>query len=192
MSGTWATGWVAGDVVTAAEYAKGVGAISAVTLGSAQATIDVSSIVAGYGDLEIEFLARGDTAATTANLFLRFNNDSGANYDYQVLVASAGTVSSAETFGQTSGAVGVIPAASAGASLAGGGIIHIPGYAGTTFNKVALCTTTYKIGTSSGNMTKRDNAIFWRNSAAITRVTLLLSAGNFATGSYVVVRVKGI
>lgn len=192
MSGTWASGWVTGDVVTAAEFTKGMGAISAVTLGSAQATLDVSGIVDDYGDLEIEYLVRGAAASSTVNLLLRFNNDSGSNYDYQTIVTSAGATSSGETFGATSGQVGVIPAASAAAGLAAGGTIHIPGYAGTAFNKVANCYAAYKVGTSSGNLTKRDHSIFWRSSAAITRVTLLLSSGNFDAGSYMALRAKGI
>jgi hypothetical protein len=54
MSGTWASGWATGDVVTAAEIAKGVGAIYDTTLGIASASIDVTPIVGTYAHLIFE------------------------------------------------------------------------------------------------------------------------------------------
>ena len=53
-------------------------------LGASTASITfLNPLPTGFRHLLIEWFARGDTVATSTPLILRFNNDSGANYDYQ-------------------------------------------------------------------------------------------------------------
>lgn len=185
MSGTWPSGWVAGDVVTAAEFAKGVGAIYNTTLGSAAASVDVTGIIAGYAHLFIVCHLRGDTAATTAQVLMRFNNDSGANYVRQRIDAASTAVNASQATGQTSTFVGDCPAASATASLDSTHLILVSNYANALSFK--SCVSVYfarwaasvmEVGVSGGD---------WASAAAINRVTLLPSAGNFAIGSRVTI-----
>lgn len=183
MSGTWASGWVAGDIVTAAEYKKGAGAIFDTVLGGSAANIDITGIVATYTNLMLYLSARGDNATTSIGVIMRFNNDSGANYDYENLTASAATVASTETIATTSAFIGNCPANTAGASLFSSHSIFIANYAGTTANKTAEATAALKYGTASGNMVRYLTSCFWRNSAAISRITLLPATGNFVAGT---------
>lgn len=185
MSGSWATGWVTGDVVTAAEFKKGMGAIYDTTLGVASASVDITGIVADYAHLRLVAYLRGDTAATAIVVNARFNNDSAANYDVQSLTGTGSGPSASESFGQTSVRVGRCAAASAGANLFGIIVVDIPHYAGSANNKIALSHCADKIGTATTNIVNEHNSAAWRSSAAISRITLLPSAGNFAAGSRV-------
>jgi hypothetical protein len=182
-SGTWPLGWATGDIETAAEFKKGIGAISDTTLGGSAANIDVTSIVATYAHLLVVIYARGDTALTSTPLSLRFNNDSAANYDYQQLKGSAAAATASETFAQTAMVAGNMAANTAGANLFSAHIMFIPHYAGSANNKIALSIASLKTGTTTGLMT--DNLVggFWRSSAAINRITLLPAFGNFVTGT---------
>lgn len=192
-SASWANGWLTNDVVTASEFAKGIGAIYDTTLGSAAATIDVTGIVAVYAHLMIEVYGRGDTAATATNLTMRFNNDSAANYDYQLTVVAGAVTSPAEVFGATSLYCGAIPANTAGANLLSQNRIEIAHYAGATNNKTALVQFGYKIGTTAAASNVNVGAVggFWRSSAAINRITLLPAAGNFVAGTRVTIYAMG-
>jgi len=76
----WSTGWVAGNLVTAAEFGKGVGCIYDTTLVGTPASIDIPGIVATYAHLLIMHSLRGDIAGTGANLWLRFNGAASDMY----------------------------------------------------------------------------------------------------------------
>lgn len=191
MSGTWASGWALNDIVTVSEFAKGVGCVADSTLGAGAASIDFSGIPTTYGHLLIIVQARSDTAATATNLLLRFNNDSGTNYDTQLHSGSAAASTAAELFAGSAMTIGAIAAATAGAGLAGTAVIFVPNYAGTTFNKTANGNYDNKIGTATANMTVGRIAGQWRSTAAINRVTIFATAGNLVTGSRVGVYVMG-
>jgi hypothetical protein len=157
--------------------------VAEVTLGSAAASIDFTSIAEDWSHLMLALYLRGDTAATTVNLLVRINGDSGGSYDYQRLTGNAGTAGAAEAFGQTSALMGVIPANTAGANVFGGGLILVPHYAQAANQKYLLSFFGYKIGNVSTNLDVAIRSGFWRNANAITQITLLPSAGNFVTGS---------
>jgi hypothetical protein len=125
---------------------------------------------------------RGTTAATAVNSLMRLNGDTGSNYDNQRMNASGATPDAGESFGD-SGMNLSIPAASATASVFGGHVIFIPNYVVTTQNKVALIFGARKIGTASTNLQTRMDVAFWRNSNAITSVTLLPTSGNLLADS---------
>lgn len=192
MSGTWGTGWATGDVVTAAEYTKGAGAVFDSTLSSAAASFDITSINGSYAHLLLTLYLRGDTAAATTTALLRFNADTAANYDYQRLSGSAATASAVETFAATSIQIAsVIPANTAGANLFAQIDVWIPHYAGSANNKDVVASFAHKQGTATGNLTVGDVAGFWRSNSAITQITVLPGAGNFAAGSRATLHVFG-
>lgn len=191
MTGTWATGWATGDIVTAAEFKKTAGSVFDTTLGGSAASIDVTSISGTYAHLLMTIYARGDTAATLTQMLIRFNGDSGANYDYQALEGSAATASAGEAFGQAQIAVGVIPANTAAANLFGGIQVFVPHYAGSTNNKSAVAIITNKIGVATTNIRTTAVGGFWRSNAAINRVTFLPAAGNLVAGTRVTIHALG-
>lgn len=191
MSGTWASGWVAGDVVTAAEHKKGMGAIFDSTLGAPAATIDLSGIVATYAHLLIIAQLRCDHATVNAAAGIRFNNDATAIYDWERVYGVAATPTSAETFADTSGQLGNIPGSSVAAGIAATMSIFIPNYAGTTFNKSYTSTINHKGGVTSGTVLAGTWGGQWRNTAAINRITLVQTGSNFIAGSRVTVYAMG-
>jgi hypothetical protein len=154
--------------------------ISAQALAAPAATIDFSSIPATYTHLLLMWNVRGTAAAALANMSLRLNNDSAGNYDSVRQIDGTGVTAAAGT----SLALAQIPANTATAGQAGTGRCELPYYVDTTFRKsvngiggaveTVGTTTTYHVYNSYGT---------WRNTAAVTRATLILDTGNFATGS---------
>lgn len=143
----------------------------------------------GYRHLEIEWYARGDTAATSTGILLRFNNDSAANYDTQKLWGNAATTTAAESLAATSIAAADMPANTATAAYFGTGRILIPHYAGTTGNKTAVSNYGYFTANTTGTGFSQQNIGKWRTTAtAITRLDLIPAAGNFASGSLFILR----
>lgn len=157
--------------------------LSDTTLGADTASFDITPISGSYIALKLSVYARGDTAAAATTLALRFNNDSGANYDHQYVLGSAASATAAETFAATSASFGAIPANTAGANLFGEAEVWVPHYAGAVNNKTFVSNFAHKSGTASGNLQSGQYAGFWRSNAAISRITILPGAGNFKTGS---------
>jgi hypothetical protein len=189
--GTWLAGWATNDDVNASEHAKGVGAIFDKTLTDVAATVEIAPIIQSYGHLMLVVYARGDAALTVANVWLRFDGDSTANYDNQSLVGGGATASAGETFADSFVSVGNIPAASASANSFGAKTILIPHYAGSSNNKVVRTSSSVKWGTTTGTMQRTRLAGFWRSISPVTRMTLLPSSGNFVAGSRFTVYVMG-
>ena len=146
------------------------------------ASVTFSSLGA-YTHLEILWSARGTEVAASTNLNLTFNSDTGSNYDRQLVSGSAATASASEAIGGTFAVIGAVAAASATAGLAGTGVLRVFDYRGTTFQKGGISNENLRRGTTSGNVFTRQWSIGWRNTAAVTSVTITLAAGNFVAGS---------
>lgn len=161
--------------------------ISKVTTAGSQATVPFSSIPGTYTHLRVLWQARFSDAATTEDLLLQLNGDSGTNYFSQLISATAAsTPSAAQVVGTSAAHVGLVTAASATANFAGSGVIWIPNYAGTTFNKQIFTTDGGWIGTASGNGNVQTWFDTWNNTAAITSMTFSdAGGGNFVNGSVI-------
>jgi len=159
--------------------------ISQTVLSSAAASIVLSSIPSTYTNLKLVYQARGTSALAAQTILLRVNADTGANYDTQVIRAYGSTVQGFDSFAGTSFELGSIAAASAAAGLSGSGEIEIPNYKGTSFNKSIISSVNHKEGTASGNIREVLTAGYWRNSAAITSLTLLAGGNNLDAGTVV-------
>lgn len=167
-----------GGAVPVAAFAK-----IACTSPSATTTVTFSSIPGTYSNLELKILGNSQAAATTDTLTMRFNGDSGANYDNEFIQANTSTVtgsgSNADTGIKLASVVGSTGIATGGTPVN----IEIPGYAQTSLQKGALSQVGLKIGTSNVNQ------LFyigyqgtWRNTAAITSIALILGS-NWTSGS---------
>lgn len=152
------------------------------------ASLTVGSIPGTYKSLVILFNGRGLTAAQYIDMLLRFNADSGANYDSQLFIATATTPGYSANHGQTSLIAGYIAAASASANRSGSIRIDVPAYAGTVFDKEIVGMSSMVFTTSAGTSAQVLGGA-WRPSTpeAITSITLLASAGNLAEGSELLV-----
>lgn len=168
---------------------SGAGAMTLITdtlvgVGGA-ANVDFAAIAGTFKALRIYANARSDTAAATTTLLLRFNADSGANYDDERMAATTGTASGAEDLAATSINLGTIPAASATAGLSTGYVVDVYDYASTTFQKWLYSVGGAKDSVVTAHIANRICFGAWRSAAAVTEVTLTPGAGSFIQGTRV-------
>jgi len=158
--------------------------IAQVVVGTAAATIDFTSIPAGYETLTLDVMGRGSDAAALVNLMCRLNADSGGNYDYQVIEGvGAATVIDANAQAATFWRLGGFSSAGATANKASVAHVVIPSYARTVFQKTMISTPLGVTSQTTTAITLDFTAGVWRSTAAINQITLLLSAGSFVTGT---------
>jgi len=114
---------------------------------------------------------------------IRFNNDSGNNYDYLLVDAlHSDTFGTGEGLGVSSI---VFSPDAAGGSFGNAFIAWIPGYTGTTLEKSIIVQTQYKYSEATGNLQHIVAHGWWRSTAAITRIDLdVITADDFVTGSH--------
>jgi hypothetical protein len=182
--------WKPGAAGSGGSGGGGSGALvplATTTLGAAQATISLTGIDQTYADLIVVVTARGDAAATFADVRMTLNNDTGTNYDTQRSDLNNGTLTGAGAVAAAFGFIGWIPAASGVANAASSLEIVIPSYANTTFHKDFFSRSGLRTGAAAANMF--ENAIWgdWRSTAAVNRIDLALSTGNFVAGTKVTV-----
>jgi len=153
-----------------------------VVLGSA-GTFDIQSIPATAIHLMMRLVVRGDTAAVNVATYLRFNNDSSAQYFALYLQNNATTPTAGEdTAAIANGLLGVVSAASAVASYHGDITVNIGDYtAAKTKNWTSLAHSLWAAGT--GSHTIRFVGGVWASAAAINRIQVIPAAGSFIAGS---------
>lgn len=148
------------------------------------ASFDFQSILADFAHLRLVLSGRGDNATANIGVQIRMNNDSGANYDYQVFRAAGTTLTGTEFFAQTSIQVANIPGSTATANFFGVCTIEIPGYTGATGFKPIVATNYQQQGSSAGQTITQVLGGSWRSAGvAINRLTVFPAAGNFIAGS---------
>jgi hypothetical protein len=157
--------------------------IANTTMPSDSSSMFFTAIPQHYAQLRLDVYARGTVSATGTSLLLRFNGDTGTNYDRQYVYGLAATAQAGEAFAQTSCDPIDIPGATAGANLFTAGEIIIPYYAGTANNKELSSKYARKTGTATGTMEIVVTACSWRSSAAINAITLTPTSGDILAGS---------
>jgi hypothetical protein len=171
--------------VTAAANGSGSGGgltlISRQVLAASAETVDFSAIPSAYEDLIVVVQGRGTASAISVSVLVRFNNDSGPNYDFSRW-NRWGTVNNA---GQTAAEVSSLPAATADANRASDFTLEITNYKRSTFYKSAHSNTGISMNAAASGQSPEHASIAWRSTAAITQVTLLPASGSFASGTVV-------
>lgn len=159
---------------------------------SGTGTVSFTGIPGTYHSLEIEFVARSTKAASgNEPLKMEFNTDTTAtNYRNTYDQGFGGSPGTASVTGADTQEIAALPAASAPSNAPAAGIIQIPRYADTTFNKVGFSNFGYRFDSSSIQMVTGNQAMEWESTVAITRVDLKLASGNFVAGS--IFRLYGI
>jgi hypothetical protein len=168
----------------------GVNEIASITLGSAAASITLpaaGSIPAWARTLRIVIQARSAAAATTDQLSVQINGDTGNDYDTQQLFGNNASASAGTQSGSAFTEMCVIPGASSTrANTAGVCTIDIPNYTGTTFEKQILGIGGFTDSTAAHGFSMTSVGS-WRNTAAITSVKIINSSGsNFTAGTQAV------
>lgn len=146
-----------------------------------------SGIVQSFNDLVVSCSLRGTQAAGTVDLLLRINNDSSNAYDGNRF-AGTGTaqVTGRYTNASYAAPLGAMVAASAAANVFSAHDISFFRYSDTAMYKsvVARGASVYDTSTN-GYVDLVLNNFF--STAAVSTITLLPSAGSFATGSVVTI-----
>lgn len=158
-------------VLIEAKTPSGVGTITFSSLGS-------------FKNLRLQWSARGTQSALLTNLNMTFNGDTGANYDWQFIIIGNTTVTAGQGLADTRMFIGNAPAATATANYAGHGTLDIYDYLGTTFQKGGLVYSSQRQSTSSGAFSVFPMVgVAWRNTAALSSITIALASGNYVAGS---------
>jgi len=146
-----------------------------------QATIDFTAIVQTYKHLLVSIVGATDAAVQFTQLNVQLNGDTGTSYETEQVQGQAGGVQANNTV-TTSGYLGNLAGASASAVASAGSIeVNFLHYASTRWRK--YFTSAGLVDRLDGTLLAEYMAGSWRNSAAIMRVTLSLTAGNFAAGT---------
>ena len=142
--------------------------IATQTLSSNQSTVTFSSIPQTYTDL---IIIGGSAAGGDAGLCLRFNGDSSSNYSWTALTAGDGLqgyVSATNTTFIQTAYFAYLPSTNSYT-----GIMNIPSYTNSNINKTVL-TRGSNAATGAGVDL---NIGTWRNTAAITSISIILANG---------------
>lgn len=153
---------------------------------SGTGTVTFSSIPATYRDLEIVVRGRSTAALAEVRPLVILNNDTGANYNCEEVVASGATTAlPLQNLANTSLFVGTITGASAPSGAVGAVTVKIYDYRGTAFNKVMTFIGGDTKANSSGNLLAWCGYGEWKNTAAVTRIDVVMASGNYMGGSIV-------
>lgn len=159
--------------------------ISQVTASGGTTGASFTSIPSTYRDLIVTIYGRGASPGPMT-MVLRFNGDSGANYDYlEWRFAAAGGLGASESLGASSINAGYISGSSAPSDAADSLECRIFDYKGSTFQKAVISKNTNKRANTSANIFRDQFSGWWRNTAAITQVDVNLSTGGFVDGSLI-------
>jgi hypothetical protein len=146
--------------------------IASQTLSSAAASVTFSGIPQTYTDLVVVVNATNSSGGDNA-VALRFNGDTGSNYSMTRISGDGTSASSERNSNSTLMYLGL-----SNSTVYNSDIYHIMNYSNTTTNKTVL---------GRGNVANsrvRASVGLWRNTAAITSVTVINDASvNFASGS---------
>ena len=158
--------------------------IASATGTGSSGTITFSSIPSTYVALQIRTMQR--STGTTGALTVRFNGDTGTNYAYHTLYGDTASALATGVTGATFILAGVTTTSNDAANLMGVSIIDIHSYASTTQNKTVRSLAGKDVNTTSINDNRINlNSGVWLNTAAITSVSVNLSANSFSTDSVV-------
>jgi len=150
-------------------------AIQTTTLGTAAASYTFSSISGAYTDLVL--ICSLAIVTGSPEIHFRVNSDTATNYSMTIL---SGNGTAASSLRQTSSSAGIqigyngVPNTTLGNQTS---ITNIQNYSNTTTYKTAI--------SRSNNAAFGTDAIvgLWRNTAAITSITIKPTSSSFATGS---------
>jgi hypothetical protein len=153
--------------------------ISSNVLGSSAASVTFSSIPATYTDLVLRISDRLDNAGTSTNSNVQFNGDTATNYSRIVLAGSGSAASSSLNATQAFSRY-LSNGGGTTASTFDSTEIYIPSYQVSQNKPLSIFTVTE---TNATAVDMQITASLWRNTAAITSITLTPSSGNYVSGS---------
>jgi hypothetical protein len=146
--------------------------IATQTLSSAASSVTFSSIPSTYTDLIVVI---NGAANSTANGEIQFNGDTGSNYSYTFLTGDGASATSGRETSTTRILLNYYGYFDTGYST--NMIAQVQNYSNTTTNKTVLVR-----GNNASNGTAAVVGL-WRNTAAITSVTIKTGSSTFTAGN---------
>jgi hypothetical protein len=146
--------------------------IATQTLASPATTITFSSIPSTYTDL---VLVSNLFGTGSANIFIRLNSDSGANYSNTMLTGNG--TSTASSRNTSTAQINVVNSGSSLNSRWGNCIMQFNNYSNTTTNKTVLM----RFNVAGAEVTA--NVGLWRDTSAINAIELRTTVATYDTGS---------
>ena len=162
---------------------SGLTQIATVTHNNTTGTWNVTSIAGTYKNLLIVGQGLSGSGGSAQDIWLKLNNDAGANYSYSGVKQSAATISydgqvaSANTI---TVATGILPNSTATIYQYGQFLINIPLYSGSQYKSVTTTATSGPAGTA----TSYQGGGTWASTSAINQITIFLTTNNFKTGTF--------
>ena len=152
-------------------------AIATVTVGSGGAAdIDFTSIPSTYTDLVVKLSMRVNAGSGGYQTYVRFNSDSGANYNWRNLLGTGSSVVSQNTSADTGMRITISNSSGDTASTFSNAELYIPNYTGSTEKSVSAD------GVSENNATAATADLaagLWTDTAAITAISVFASGADF-------------
>ena len=149
--------------------------IATVTVGGGgSSSISFTSIPSTYQHLQVRLMARTNRATEADFLTVIFNSDTGSNYSYHYLQGDGTSAASSNSVNSPYVLLNRFAASSATSGVNGVGVLDVLDYANTNKYKTTRSLAGYDnngsgvIELDSGN---------WRNTAAITSITIAPGAG---------------
>lgn len=149
---------------------------------SSRPTVELE-VPEGFSHLEMLYIMRCSAAATSAELYVQFNDDAGANYDIVLSQTANGSHTGGARAAQTAAYIATVVGDTATAGVPTHGKLVIPYYRSSTFQHGSMSWANHKQGTAVGNLYEFFASQWWRATAPIYKLTLTLSAGSFMVGS---------
>lgn len=142
--------------------------------GGTQTEFDFQSIPSTYKSLQIHVCLRSNVSATLDVLQMRFNNDSGSNYDALISeINHTDTITTTQSLADASPWTAWVTGNTGIASDFSQGVITLSNYASANVNKDAIYIGGYRSNSTSGFIRPVHTYFHWRSTAAISRITLL-------------------
>jgi hypothetical protein len=155
--------------------------ISSNVLTTTTASVTFSAIPSTYTDLVLRLSTRTDLADTSENIYTTFNGDTATNYSGTRVANYNNSVDSARNSSQVRFSQGPW---SAGTNLTADTFanneVYIPSYTASA-NKPVSSFAAIENNAAAAFVIATAN--LWRNTAAITSVTMAPYSGNFVSGS---------
>jgi hypothetical protein len=168
----------------AGESGEGAALIEAWSGDGSATSKTFSSIPATYTHLRLMGITRTTYAAANSELYLRFNGDTGSNYDHQFVYGNAGAAAAGQRIATSTAVCGWASAANDPSGVYSSFEVTVLRYLATAHRRVWHGISSIMQVDSSGGLFAVSLVGQWRNtSAAITSLTVVAQQGAFTADS---------
>lgn len=154
--------------------------ITSTVLGTSQASVEFSSLPAGYRHFELRLVIRSTQATTQDLLRFRLNGDGSSNYSYVSQSGNGGSASAASSITETYTYPGYFPGSTATANAFGSSKILVTDVTSTSKYLTGNAMTGFMA--TGSNSLQTWHGFTRKVNAAMTSITFT-AGGSFAAGS---------